>query len=77
MTRATAGSLRRIGVAGPDFSASRNIFGDCLTIDPSDVEDAWKRLDVDTRFIEAGDLPRTLHRALIATLEAGRDEQRR
>jgi len=44
------------------------MFRNQVTIDPSDVEDAWERLSVNTSFVEFQELPVRLHRSLVSAL---------
>ena len=51
-----------------------NIFSDCVTIDPSESENAWKTLSQDTAALELISIPSILHKALLNIIESKSQE---
>lgn len=52
-----------------DDADSKSIFGGSVTLDPNAVALAWERLAQDTWALEVQSIPRTMHAALMYTLE--------
>jgi hypothetical protein len=53
----------------PNDVESHNLFAGSVTIDPSEVEQAWTILSRSTWELEIAGLPSLLHHALLATLK--------
>ena len=52
----------------PAFGRSSWAYRDCFTIDPTKGAKAWERLNLNQLGLEVGMLPKTLHDALLETL---------
>lgn len=54
----------------------QDIFEDCGTIDPSEVEDAWSRLSTNTWAVEVSVWPLALHAGLLDALRGSKRDGR-
>jgi len=46
-----------------------NVFTGCVTLDPSKIDEAWSRLNVNTWALEFKNMPAIMHFALVHTLK--------
>ena len=53
----------------PAFGRSNWAYRDCFTINPTKGAKAWERLNLNQWGLEVGMLPKTLHEALLETLD--------
>lgn len=62
--------LRTVHFSWPDDASSENLFGACITIDPTEIVRAWALLSSDTWELEVAGYPALFHESLRAALVA-------